>query len=492
MNQSGLLQSRSTERMILIAGFLLMLIPGAILVSNVQLTNLVFLSRDILTLSPIGEVVRPSRIVRRRSEDELAFSTSHSGDPVFVGDTIITGKESSTRIHLSDGSVLEVYPESMIKILPVRTFSFWGIKKKFNVTVQAGAVKARVGEEAAPIIFQSLTGTILKEIAPTVRQPKEPLTSPTITTALPVATTETPKPVTADFVVITAPPPAELPVSKESPIPGAVLPVQNPLSEAPSSLSKLPPLTPEISRKPETGRMISDFLSTLQPEPLEVKTEALPPATEEQPLLSKFVAPLQPVPDLEVTPLPATSLISEEADMRDQQFIFKWRDGGFRVKLPYSLKIEHGSETLSFETNNTEYRWNLPLEAKGKIRWWVEALLREGDKIQSKPQESSWTLPTPILASPGNKLELPEFYLKGESREVLLTWKQMKICKSFELNVSKTEDFKEVIFKVRTKKNFKTFPVQKPGKYFWRVGCNYTEEFKAFSQPFSFKLSRLN
>jgi hypothetical protein len=204
------------------------------------------------------------------------------------------------------------------------------------------------------------------------------------------------------------------------------------------------------------------------------------------------VAPLQPVPDLEVTPLPATPLISDEADMREQQFIFKWKDGGYRVKLPYALKIEHGNETLSFETNNTEYRWNLPLEAEGKIRWWVEATLREGDKIQSKPQESTWKLPTPVLASPGNNLDLPEFYLKGESHEVLLTWKQMQICKSFELNVSKTEDFKEVIFKISTKKNFHTFPVQKPGKYFWRVGCNYTEEFKAFSAPFSFRLSRLN
>jgi hypothetical protein len=492
MNQSGMLHSRSTERIVLIAGFLLMFIPGAILFSNIQLTDRIFVSRDILTLSPIGEVVRPSRIVRRRGEDELAFSTSHSGDPVFVGDTIITGKDSSTKINLSDGSILEIGPESMIKISPVRTFSFKGIEKKFNVTVQAGAIKAKVEGEAAPIVFQSLTGEVLKEISPPVRQPEEPLTTPAITTALPVATIEEPKPLAADFVEITAPPPVEIPASRESPSPGAVLPVQNNLSEAPAAPSKLPPLTQAVSRQPETGKMITDFLSTLKPEPLEVKTEPLPPAAEERPLLSKFMAPLQPVPDLEVTPLPAKPLISDEADMRDQQFIFKWKDGGFRVKLPYSLKIEHGSETLSFETNNTEYRWNLPLEAEGKIRWWVEAMLREGDKIQSKPQESSWKLPTPILASPGNKLELPEFYLKGESHEILLTWKQMQICKSFELNVSKTEDFKEVIFKVSTKRNFQTFPVQKPGKYFWRVGCNYTEQFKAFSKPFSFKLNRLN
>jgi hypothetical protein len=505
MSQSGLIESGRIEKIVLAAGLLLLLVPGTILFSNVQIANRFFSSKDILTLSPIGEVVNPSRIVRRRGEDDPAFLTIKSGDPVFVGDTIITGKQSSTRINLSDGSVIEVGPESMLKIAPVRTFSFKGIQKKINVTVQAGAIKARVDDEASPIVFQSLKGEVLKEIKPAptpASAPQAPVTEPLAKTD-PLLPAQTQAPETAatpapeEFVTITAAPPAEFPVAPPSPTASMA-----PIAQAPVPAPEAPPapaaqaqaLPPEALTRPEAPRLITDFLSNLKPEPAEtpIQQETKQAPQAESPLLSKYVAPLNPVPDLEVTPLPATPLISDEADLKEQRFVFKWKDGGFQVKLPYILKIEHEGQTLKFETDQTEYSWSLPLAAEGKIRWWVEAMLRNGNTVQSKKQDSSWKLPVPVLASPGNGLDLPEFYLKGESHEVLLTWKQMQICSSFELNVSKTADFKEVLFKAVTKRNFHTFPVQKPGRYFWRVGCNYTTEFKAFSGPFSFKLSRLN
>jgi len=443
--------------------------------TNILLTDLFFASRDILSLSPIGEITLPDRIVRRKGEDESAFRPSRSGDSVFVGDTIITGKESSTRINFSDGSTLELGPESMVKIEPIRSYSFSGIRKKLRVTVQAGSVKASTSSASTPMVFESLAGKKLKEL-----EPPKPV--------------ELVKIAPKELEVITAPAPLVLAPAptQASSTPASVLPVKTSVSEAPAAPSRLPPLTPELIRKPETPRMLAEFLSNLKPEPVEANAPvAKEPMIEEKPLLSNYVAPLQAIPDIEVTPLPATPIISDQADLTEQMFQFKWKDAGYRVQLPYSLKIQFKDKLLEFKTPETEYKWNLPLEAEGKISWWVEATFRDGETIQSKKQESSWKLPTPILASPGNHLELPEFYVKGESHEVLLTWKQMQICKGFELNVSTTDDFKEVIFKTRTRKNFQTFPVAKPGTYFWRVACEYTPEYKAFSSPFSFKLSRL-
>ncbi|NDD92913.1 hypothetical protein EBZ37_12610, partial [bacterium] len=160
MNQVGSLRSKSTERTILITGILMMAVPGAILSANILLTDLFFASRDILSLSPIGEITLPDRIVRRKGEDESAFRPSRSGDSVFVGDTIITGKESSTRINFSDGSTLELGPESMVKIEPIRSYSFSGIRKKLRVTVQAGSVKASTSSASTPMVFESLAGTV--------------------------------------------------------------------------------------------------------------------------------------------------------------------------------------------------------------------------------------------------------------------------------------------------------------------------------------------
>jgi len=464
MNRTDLAPSRSIEKAVLGAGIFLLLVPGAILFTNLRLVDTLFQSSDVLSLSPIGEIKRPERIVRRRGEDQLAFLTVRSGEPIFVGDTILTGKDSSTRIHLSDGSVLQVGPESMIKIDPVRNFSFKGIKKKFNVTIQAGEIKAKKEADSPPIVFKSLSGSVLQELSsPAAPEEATPM----------------------EFTVVSAPETLPNPAS----VPVAAPEVAN---QAPASPAELPPLTPELITAPGTGRMITDFLSKLEPEAVEIKKQETSPSQEDQPLLSKFSAPIQEVPDIEVDPLPPTSILSDDADLKDLKFHFKWKDAGFRVKLPYVLKIQHKGNLLEFQTPGLEYDWPLPLEADGTIKWWVTATLADGSSIESKKQDSSWRLPKPILASPGNNLELPEFYLKGESHEVLLTWKQMKVCTGYEVNVSKSEDFKVLEFKASTRKNFHTFPVAKPGRYFWRVGCAYSKDFSAFSNPFSFKLSKLN
>lgn len=479
MSTPTLIQSKSTERLVLAIGLLLIIGPAALLGSNIQITDRFFPSRDLLSLSPIGEVIRPSRIVRRKGEDESAFTPTRSGDPLFVGDTIITGKESSTQITLSDGNTLELSAESMIRIEPVRSFSFKGIEKKLLVTIQAGTVKAKVKPNSVKMTLQSPSGKILKEIAPP-SAPVSPQQKPgKIVSAVDLSD---PDPGLFDGstyeTVSLPPPPAEVVSAKSASTSLAPAP-------APEGLAKPSTFTPEFLRRPEAYKLVAEFLSQLKP----VQSEEPAPSLPEKPILSKFVAPFEPVPVIEVAPV--TSLITDQAELKDQQFTFKWKDGGIRIALPYSLKIEHKAETLSFESEVTEYHWNLPYEVEGQIRWWVEAKLKDGGKVRSKKQDASWKLPVPVLASPGNGLELPEFYVKGESHEVLLTWKQVQICKSFEVQVSTASDFKEVVFKEKTKKNFETFPVEKPGTYFWRVGCNYTQDFKGFSAPFSFKLTRL-
>ncbi len=159
-------RSRTAERLVLALGILLILTPISATLLGLDVTGRFFGARDFFSQSNIGEVLRPSKIVKRKGEDDLAYESANQGDPIHTGDTVMTGKESFTRITLTDGTALELGPESLIKIDPVRTFTFAGIEKKLRVTVVSGKVKVLSSPNSASVVLVNSAGEILEEIAP--------------------------------------------------------------------------------------------------------------------------------------------------------------------------------------------------------------------------------------------------------------------------------------------------------------------------------------
>ncbi|NDG85154.1 MAG: hypothetical protein EBX52_08990, partial [Proteobacteria bacterium] len=218
-------QSRSLERAVLGFGILFIAGPAVIFGLNIEITERFFGAKDVLSQSNIGEIIRPKNVVKKKGNEDSAYGSARQGDPIYVGDTVMTGKESFTRVTLSDGSVLDLGPETLVRIEPVRSFSLKGIKKKLKITVEAGAVKAKTKTNSAPIVIESSSGEILKEIIapPVVMTTPTPAPPVAAVSGTPVALVTAPAAVAAEDeffeAVVTAPTPApadSAPSKKES------------------------------------------------------------------------------------------------------------------------------------------------------------------------------------------------------------------------------------------------------------------------------------
>lgn len=630
--------ARMTENAILLAGILMILGPAALILLNIQLTEKFFGAKDILAQSPIGEVTQPRRVVRKKGEDDSAYLKARQGDPVFEGDTVLTGKESSTRVTLSDGTVLELGPESMIRIEPVRTFSFKGIQKKFEITVEAGAIKAKAKSNSAPVVLKSSQGAVLREIAPvSAIKKRTPGFLPNLTQNLPlplpkVPLTSTPVRPGAPLVQQAPPIPEEELAEEEALV---TIPASPPIAisgaGAGAGAGKPPGASPVGAPVTGSGNStaaakgpVSIPANVLIPDAEEL-AEAPSVMMEEKPILSKPVLamapkpkslPMQslPIPSLPLippvavatpTPTPsaapvatpaatplakATPVLREpeilllQARVKDQSFYLTWKDNRKTPKAQYKVSVIHEGRTSNIIASETETTWTLPPKKVGTMEWFVEGLNEDGgfsksnvrkeswkiasvvspdlvpegseilkDKIRlhwkdkrknptgpykvsivyagktdtvvstekdalwpmplaqygklewfieapdaeegfvkSRSLATSWKFKTPTLMFPKPDASLPEYFLKGDRHELLLTWAPLDTCKEYHLNVSLSPRFETLLYTKITSRNFQRFSVERPGEYFWRVGCSYGEDFTVYSNPRRFQILALN
>jgi hypothetical protein len=664
--------TRMTENAILLAGILMILGPGALILLNIQLTEQFFGARDILAQSPIGEITQPRKVVRKKGEEDSAYLKARQGDPVFEGDTVLTGKESSTRVTLSDGTVLELGPESMIRIDPVRSFSFKGIQKKFEVTVETGAIKAKAKSNSAPVVLKSSAGSVLKEIAPvSVVKKKTPGFLPNLARNLPIpfvsaprtvspvatekpagsslpaqkapagtapvpapslptttAAQEPPPGIEEEFeveeAVVSVPAPAAPPVS--APVnPPVSAPVGAPATgvkaPVPTAMSKLPgvserdliPDTEELMDVPlevEEKPILSKPVLAMAPKPKPLPLPAMPlpalpslppvavasptptPVVIATPAAPPVALPVAtptptpaPAPIVKATPIPReTEIQTLPAKVKENVFQLVWKDKRKNPKAQYKVSVVHGGRTSNIIASETETTWTLPPKKEGTMDWFVEGLNDDGsfsksnvrteswkiatvispdlvpegseilqDKIRlhwkdkrksptgpykvsiiyagktdtvvstendalwpmplvqsgklewfieapdavegfikSRSLATSWKFKTPTLMFPKPDASLPEYFLKGDRHELLLTWAPLDTCKEYHLNVSLSPRFETLLYTKITARHFQRFSVERPGEYFWRVGCSYGEDFTVYSNPRRFRILALN
>jgi hypothetical protein len=626
--------ARTTETAILLAGILMILGPGMLMVLNIQITEKFFGAKDILAQSSIGEISKPRKVVRKKGEDDSAYLKAKQGDPVFEGDTVITGKDSSAKVALSDGTVLELGPESMIRIEPVRSFSIGGIKKKFEVTVETGAIKAKAKSNSAPVVLKSGKGEVLKEIAPVSEVKRQtPGFLPVLTRNLPIPLPFQPKVAVKPspsapkgprveeegfeeeaLVSIPAPsmpatpvagggkPPIGVPAGSGRPgvpvaVPGGVsggssmpgvsakdlVPDAEELIEAPL----------ELEEKPILSKPVLAMAPRLKPLPAipAIPLPSLPPVAETTPTPAPTPAatPLvvaTPTPAPKVTrPKPAQNeIVLIPARLQDQRFLLSWKDlrtdpkpqykvsviqngrtsniiasetettwalpskregtiswfveglsedGSFvksdtrmetwkiatvvsielipegseilgdKIRVywkdlrksptgPYKVSIVHSGKTDTVVSSSNDALWSIPLQAYGKLEWFIEAPDAVDGFIKSKSLATAWKFKTPTLMFPKADASVPEHYLKGDRHELLLTWTPLNSCQQYYLNVSRSPRFETLLYTKITARHFQRFPVEAIGEHYWRVGCSYGEDFVVYSNPRRFKIEALN
>lgn len=443
-------QTKLTESAILIAGVLMILGPGALISLNIQITERFFGAKDMLAQSPIGEITKPRKVVRKKGEEDSAYLKAKQGDPVFEGDTVLTGKESSTKVTLSDGTVLELGPESMIRIEPVRSFSFKGIQKKFEITVETGAIKAKAKSNSAPVVLKSSEGQVLKEIAPVnAVKKKTPGFLPNLAQNLPI-----PKPVTKPNLT-PAPEPEEFeqeeaavsvpPVVVKAPVTAPAVPstgassTVNPITPPPSAMSKLPGVS-EKDLIPDAEEMIDTPLEAeekpilskpvlaMAPKPKPVPSLILPTLPTIPPVAVSTPTPT-PVPVIKATPTPIptptprkreTEIVLLQATLKEQKFYLSWRDQRKNPKAQYKVSVIHGGKTSNIIASETETTWALPAKKEGVMEWFVEGLNDDGTFSKSNKRSETWKLES--IVSPDLMPEGSE--ILGD--KVRLRWKDKR------------------------------------------------------------------
>jgi hypothetical protein len=437
------------ERAYLAVGVFLLAVPSLLLITNFQIVERIFGARDVLTQSPIGEVIRLQKSVRKHGETESAFYAASAGDPVFVGDTILTGKSSGTRITLSGGEIIELGPESMIRIEPIRDFSAsGGVKKKIKVTVEAGTVKAAATKpNSAPMILESSSGALIAEIAPPA-PPAASTPAPTSTPAAIIPTTTTKEVVATKEVVVPmetvqalVPTPAPIPVFTPEPEPVFVE-----VKSVPEPIPTAPKTKPSILE-----RIKSIAVST--PEPVVEVTSKPSPTTA--PTTSPIAAPV-------AAPTVATTVSTKDPLPTSTPLAIKETTPAptLNQSRPLSPAEIIAREEVIVEKENKELkRLNLPSRVtetaiERPLLSFVVPAVREPEKIM-------------IVNAQGRTKVDDELEL--DQQKFKLQWKDLGIIIKRPYQVHVSQNGKTTVLK--TERNFLEIPVpdEANGKLDWWV-----------------------
>lgn len=405
------------EKSVLILGLALIALPILIELTGFRFTERLSPGKDLLSQSPIGEIIRQSRSVRKRREASTSFSSITPGESLFVGDRIMTGKGASARVNLTDGNILELGPESLIRIEPVRSLGFGGIKRKIKITLESGTVKAAVRSDGAPIVVENTRGEVILEALPPPVPP-----APASLTVPPNVSAPAP-----EFVAV----------------------------EAKSAQVTLPEI--ETSSGPSVPETAAPEKSAIQ----------------ERPLLSRLTLALRPPPEeIKVLSSPKSGPLSEDVPLPDQKFKFQWKSVGYARETPYRIKIRESGRERVLESERETLEIPVPLAPTGDWEFQIETGMKSGEIIRSKPVQFNWSLPSPQPVSPADRSHFTSDQLRTFTKKFLLGWKELPACPKYRIDVGREElPIHSSTSTFETSENFIAIPIPESGAWKWKVTC---------------------
>jgi len=123
--------------------------------------NIIFGLQDDLVDRPVGKVGELQGSVRRQLRKGTEFKDLPNQDTLYNRDTVVTGPESGAKLEIENGSVIELGPSTMVRLIFAEGGALGGISRAPILEVIQGEVTGTAA--AAPILIKSRTGT--REIA---------------------------------------------------------------------------------------------------------------------------------------------------------------------------------------------------------------------------------------------------------------------------------------------------------------------------------------
>jgi hypothetical protein len=443
---------RWDERSILVLGLLMMACPIGMEIAGIRISERYLSGRDLLNQSPIGELIRVRKSVRKRAETEPGFSSLVPGDPLFVGDRVLTGKDATARITLTDGNVVELGPESLIRIEPIRSIGIGGVKRKIKITLESGTVRAAVRNNTAPILVESPKGEVILEATPLPAPIPAPAPAPPASTGM-----------TGDITAGSAAPALEF-KSVERHEPETAAPVQE-----------------LIQQEEKRVRM----------EPKSLASAAMEvPEPDIRPLLSKLALVVKPTASsIDVLEFPSDPVLNPQLPFSAQKLRLRWKSVGFGLDGKYRVRMVLNGDQKNHEVSDEQLEVPLPASATGTLEFTIQARLKNGETISSKNFRSQWSLPGPVPMLPRHHAVVTPSLLRGKNKKILLSWKTMPTCLGYALELSRERGaWNGSETRYETQENFLAVPLPASGYWKWRVSCRYTEGLEVSSPVMGFTL----
>jgi len=469
----------------------------------------------------VGKIQHFKGSVRRQGNRAAEFSGVSIASEVYNLDTIVTGSDSSTRLELDDGSVIELQSNTMVKLVFDTRLSFGGISRAANVEVVSGNVTGSSKGKGIVLTSKGKSITIArnsqqsieskaapepvqaKRRAPPVA-PSPPLPPPTVVLP-PPAVVLAPKPVAAPSPApVVEAPPEEFPpvmVRISSPKRGERLSVEKGSQVAErevtldwtikpargefevrlnkiSNLKGQPEESAEIFKKRVNVSGTTGSVRTMLREPGQYRWEIRRPSRDgRQPVIAQteFILNRSFEGIETLSPLVGGRTMESKRSTAElpKKFDITLRWKPWKDASAYKVRITRDEDgrvvLLEKEVEGESYPVTKNNVYSGRIFYRVSADLSSGFVVSSESSPFILNFVAPLLVLPPDNNEYSKKRQVMGNDSILMTWQKTNFTDSYELELGADPDFKQSLLRQRVKENFFVFRAPPVGIYWWRV-----------------------
>ncbi len=512
-----------TERALILLGLVFMFGAGSLYFSGFSIQRILFGWDQEKSGRKVGLLTARDGSVRRQLGASTEFRDIDLRADLYNEDTLVTSLEGGAKFELDDGSLIELGPGTMIKLVFDSELSLQGISRRANIEVVTGSVSGVA--KSKNVVFRNRSEVVRLDTAekkimravprsgviaapearPTVQVAPQPVVVPTpvavaiVPSPIPTPTaTASPSPVVRVIAKVQLVSPKmnhimaadpKLPEPYVHPtFEWLVAPLDQALEIAIRKVGSHPV---EILRKTVTPNRGHGSLSTRISEPGVYEWELLAPAGTRLGM-GKVSARFSVSPEVRKIEILHPMVGSSESESNRYEGEVKNKFEGITLRwhpLPsansyriWLLKKPKDVKPIMDRTvTSPSYSFNKGKLFTGTIYYKIMSPMAHGWVAVSESAPFSFNFMPPALVIPENESVVTAGNMSRSDNSVLMTWQRMNFTTGYELEIATDPEFKQVIQKHLSKENFMVVKSLAIGRLWWRVRC-YTKEV---SSPFS-------
>jgi len=493
-------QFKKWEWSLIVFSLLLFLLSLALYISDVSLSSLIFGYEDFSKKVEVGKLGELSVPAKRKTADSIQFKEVAAKGSLFNHDTIVTDVDKAT-IQLKDGSVIELAPNTMIRLSFESTLGFGGIQRMASLDVISGSVegktlvktlKIKAGDKVFELGTEDTKKPIMvappkqrlvldmgtKNIAPITDMRKDPwIESVEKSMSQHIAKTRAQTPATAAISLIYPEPNAKLEPAKG--MTKLSIPVQFKWTSNRSDL-------PTLLRLRKIDGKEKLLISSINNNKSKIKTYDFTIVEPGQYRWEVSVAN----EEFFTTAGIKSSVFSVNGDL-DAGIVLdppQTTDNAASsmVKLTWSAASDVSEYTVGAyrDKNRVQVIWkqkaksnqvafDLKTVFRGKIDpqvfFDVSATTNTGFVLKSNIASVDFGFFNTEPVIPGHNEEISAQKLKKEDKRMIFTWEKKNLATAYAFELSTDPQFKNMIRRVGTRENFVLLDPLQSGVYYWRI-----------------------